>query len=248
MKATDESNVMILEFATSSNSRPTTRAAWADPPVLPKRHRDPVVLAFPSNAVRHDTRPGEGPDEPPPKHPAKIGRSGRTTKGRTRQVVTIQFPQRGNTMENEIRTGTILIEDDELLPETLRCQTQPYSRVWRLVHGMDRDALGRQVEQAGWTFFYTEGAISATAVGLDSEKTLHRTIGRIIAKLKWDKFNCLEVTRVAEKRMFGFSKITVVACWRLLGPSLASTPELSLPSASLFRRRSVAVEEQRWAA
>lgn len=151
-------------------------------------------------------------------------------------------------MQNEIRTGTILIEDDALLPETLRSQTRPYSRVWRLVHGMDRDTLGRQIEQAGWTFFYTEGAITATAIGLDSEKTLHRTIGRVIAKLKWDKFNCLEVTRVVEKRMFGFSKVTVVACWRLLGPSLASTPELSLPSARLFRRRPVAVEQERWAA
>jgi hypothetical protein len=246
MKATGESNAMILKFSAPSNPRPITPVTRADSPVPPKHHHDPVVLTFPSHAVRHAS--GKGPDEPPPKHPAKMGRSNHATKGRTRQVVTIQFPQRGNTMENEIRTGTILIEDDELLPESLRCQTRPYSRIWRLVHGMDRDSLGRHIEQAGWTFFYTEGAITATAVGLDSEKTLHRTINRVIGKLKWDKFNCLEITRVVEKRMFGFSKVTVVACWRLLGPSLASTPELSLPSASLFRRRPVAMEEQRWAA
>ena len=248
MIAVDESSVMTLELVPSNDSRPTTPATWADRPAPPKRHHDSVVLTFPSGAVRQTARRGKGPDEPPPKQPAKVQRSNYSTQGPTRPVVTIQFPKKGDTMENEIRTGTILIEDDALLPESLRSQTQPYSRVWRLVHGMDRDALGRQIEQAGWTFFYTEGAITASAVGLDSERTLHRTIGRVIAKLKWDKFNCLEVTRVVEKRMFGFSKVTVVACWRLLGPSLASTPELSLPSASLFRRRSAVVEQERWAA
>lgn len=247
MIATDEisATATILEFPSSTDSRSSARARWGNPAIPPRRHPDPVVLAFPARRAIGSSR---GPDEPPPKHPAKLKRSNHEMKEPTPQVVTIQFPHKGDTMENEIRTGTILIEDDALLPETLRSQTRPYSRVWRLVHGMDRDSLGRQIEQAGWTFFYTEGAITATAIGLDSEKTLHRTIGRVIAKLKWDKFNCLEVTRVVEKRMFGFSKVTVVACWRLLGPSLASTPELSLPSAALFRRRPVAVEQERWAA
>ncbi len=151
-------------------------------------------------------------------------------------------------MENQITTGTILIEDDELLPESLRCQTQPYSRVWRLVKDLDQHTLGQQIEQAGWTFFYTEGEITATALGFNGEKTLRRTINRVISKLKWDKFNCLEITRVTEQRLFGLSKVTVVACWRLLGPSLASTPELSIPSARLLHRRPVTAQESRWAA
>ena len=151
-------------------------------------------------------------------------------------------------MENEITMGTILIEEDELLPESLRRQSQPYSRVWRLVKGLDQSTLGRKIEQAGWTFFYTGGEITATGVGFSGEKTLRRTINRVIGKLKWDKFNSLEITRVDEKRVLGFSVVTVVACWRLLGPSLQTTPEMSVPSARLFQRRPLTTQESAWAA
>jgi hypothetical protein len=151
-------------------------------------------------------------------------------------------------MENEITMGTILIEEDELLPESLRRQSQPYSRVWRLVKGLDQGTLGRKIEQAGWTFFYTGGEVTATGVGFRGEKTLRRTINRVIGKLKWDKFNSLEITRVVEKRVLGFSMVTVVACWRLLGPSLQMTPEMSVPSARLFQRRQLSTQESALAA
>lgn len=246
MKVEARSDTMILKFEAPHDPRPAPHAVLADVCVGPRRRNNPTVLAFPAVASQVGSLTPEGPDEPPPRDPSKGRRKRFTSKPSTELM--IKFPKREKTMKNEITTGTILIEDNELLPESVRCQSKPYSRVWRMVKGLDQRALGQQMEQAGWTFFYTEGEITATALGINGEKTLRRTINRVISKLKWDKFNCLEITRVAEQRLFGVSKVTVVACWRLLGPSLASTPELSLPSARLLHRRPVMVQESRWAA
>jgi len=152
-------------------------------------------------------------------------------------------------MTEEIRKGAVLIEEDELLPETLKRQSQSYSRVWRLVQDSDPHALGRRIEQSGWTFFLTEGEVRKTWFGRSADKTMRAALNRIIHKLKWDKFNCLEITRVEERRFLGFSMVSITACWRLLGPSLAMTPEMSLPSARLLQRRPAFVgQESTWAA
>lgn len=152
-------------------------------------------------------------------------------------------------MENELDTGAILIEEDELLPEALRRQSRPYSKVWRVVKNSDPHSFGRGIEQTGWTFFYTEGEIRATGIGFGGESTIRRTVNHLIGKLKWDKFNCLEIKRVEVKSVFGLSMVKLTACWRLLGPSLAMTPEMSLPSARLLQKRQAFVtQESSWAA
>ncbi len=151
-------------------------------------------------------------------------------------------------MQSEIRMATILIEEDELLPKSLRHQSEPYSTGWRRVQGLDRHTLSNEIEQAGWTFFYEEGEITAHGVGFGPERALRGAMDGVTAKLKWDRFNCLEITRVAETRCLGLCWVTVVARWRLLGPSLALTPEMSVPSARLLQRRSHPFHEPGWAA
>lgn len=152
-------------------------------------------------------------------------------------------------MENELKKGAILVEEDELLPDALRRQSRPYSKVWRVVKDSDPQAFGRGIENTGWTFFYTEGEVRATGIGFGPENTVRRTVNHLIAKLKWDKFNCLEVKRLEVKRVFGVSMVRLTACWRLLGPSLAMTPEMSLPSARLLQKRQAFVtQESSWAA
>ena len=152
-------------------------------------------------------------------------------------------------MTDEIRKGAVLIEEDELLPESLKRQSRSYSKVWRLVKDSDPKLLGDRIEQSGWTFFMTEGEVRKTWFGRSGDKTMRAALNRIINKLKWDKFNCLEITRVEERRFLGFSMVSITACWRLLGPSLTMTPEMSLPSARMLQRRQDFVfQESTWAA
>ncbi len=114
-------------------------------------------------------------------------------------------------MADKIKMGTILIEEGALLPESLRLETEPYSNGWRLVKNLDGYGLDRKIREAGWTFFYMAGEVHATAVGSDLEKTTRRAVNKVIAYMKSDRLNCLEITQVAAKRFLGLPYLTVSA-------------------------------------
>ena len=114
-------------------------------------------------------------------------------------------------MADKIKTGTILIEEGALLPESLQFESDPYSDGWRSVNNLDGCGLGRKIREAGWTFFYMAGEIKASVFGFDREKALRRAVNRVLANLKSEKFNCLEITRVAAKRFLGLPYVTVSA-------------------------------------
>ena len=114
-------------------------------------------------------------------------------------------------MADKIKTGTILIEEDALLPESLRFESEPYSKGWRLVQNLEGYGLDREVRKAGWTFFYMAGEVNATVVGSDLEKTTRRAVNKVIAYMKSDRLNCLEIAQVAAKRFLGLPYVTVSA-------------------------------------
>ncbi len=114
-------------------------------------------------------------------------------------------------MAEKINTGTILIQEGALLPESLRFESEPYANGWRLVKALDGYGLDRKIRAAGWTFFYMAGEVQATAVGSDLEKTTRRAVKKAIACMKSDRFNCLEISQVAVKRFLGLPYVTVSA-------------------------------------
>jgi hypothetical protein len=117
-------------------------------------------------------------------------------------------------MPDTIKTGTILIKEGTLLPETLRFESEPYAPGWRLVQNLDRYELGRKIHEAGWTFFWLAGEIGATVFGFDEQKTLRRAVEQILANLESAEFNSLEIMRVASeasKRFLGVRYVTVSA-------------------------------------
>lgn len=123
-------------------------------------------------------------------------------------------------MADNIKTGSILIEEGALLPESFWLESEPYSNGWRLVKDLDAYGLDRKIREAGWTFFYMAGEVHATAVGSDLEKTRRRAIKRILAKRQSAKFNCLEITQAATKRFLGLPYVSVSAHWRHIQESL----------------------------
>src|SRR5882724_3043994 len=106
-------------------------------------------------------------------------------------------------MPDTIKTGTILIKEGTLLPESLRFESESCAPGWRLVQNLDGYELGRKIHEAGWTFFWLAGEIGATVFGFDEQKTLRRAVERILANLKSGKFNSLEITRVTSKHFLG---------------------------------------------
>ena len=126
-------------------------------------------------------------------------------------------------MPDAIETGTILIKEGTLLPEALRFESEPYAPGWRLVKNIDGYGLDRKIHEAGWTFFCLAGETKATVFGIDEEKMVRRAVRQILAKLKSEKFNSLEITRVtsvASKRFLGVRYVTVSAQSRHIQESL----------------------------
>ena len=117
-------------------------------------------------------------------------------------------------MSDTIKAGTILIKEGTLLPEAVRFESECTVPGWRLVKDLDRCGLDREIREAGWNFFWLAGEIRATVFGIDEEKMVRRTIEEILARLKSEKFNSLEITRVASeasKRFLGVRYVTVFA-------------------------------------
>ncbi len=123
-------------------------------------------------------------------------------------------------MPDTIKTGTILIKEGTLLPGALRFESEPCVPGWRLVKDLDGYGLDRKIHGAGWTFFCLAGEIGATVFGFDGQKTIRRAVERILANPKSERFNSLEITRVASKRFLGVPYASVSAQSRHIQESL----------------------------
>lgn len=109
-------------------------------------------------------------------------------------------------MVERIRTGTLLIKEGIILTESLRIESEPYSKGWRLIRDLDGGDLDRKTREAGWTLFFMAGEIRATVLGSDSEGSAGRAVRKLIMKM--NGFNCLEISQVAGSHTLGLPCVT----------------------------------------
>lgn len=114
-------------------------------------------------------------------------------------------------MTDTIGAGTLLIADGAILPAALHCESVPFATGWAHIRNLDSKGMNHIIEGAGWHFFFIAGVIEAIAFGADEKQTAARALKRIIASLKAQKFNCLEVKQVAVKRFLGIPYVKVSA-------------------------------------
>ena len=112
-------------------------------------------------------------------------------------------------MQETIKLGSILLKEGTPFPEGFQMDSASYSPGWRSVKGLDGFALDRKTHDAGWTFFYLAGEYNATVFGPEGQVTVRKAIKRILAALKSERFNSLEVTRVVFKHFIGVPYATV---------------------------------------
>lgn len=112
-------------------------------------------------------------------------------------------------MRETIKEGTVLLREGTLLPDGLAFESEPFSSDWRSVTGLDGYAMDRKTHDAGWTFFFLAGESRATAFGRAGQKTVGRAIQKILAGLKSEKSNSLEITGVVCKAFLGIPYTTV---------------------------------------
>jgi len=114
-------------------------------------------------------------------------------------------------MAQTIEIKTLLVKAGTLLPESSQLESDPYLKGWRRVKNLGSSGMDRKLCNAGWTFFYLAGELNAIAFGSNSEKTTRRAVKKVIANMTSDRFNCLEISRVAAKRFLGLPYVTVAA-------------------------------------
>ncbi len=135
------------------------------------------------------------------------------------RVVSARALPGENVMADQIKVGTIFIEEGTSVPNSLKFESEPYSNGWRSVKNLNGYGLDRKIREVGWTFFNL-AQIKASVFGFDREKGARRALDRVLAKVKSDNFNSLEISQVAAKHFLGLPYVAVSAQVRHLQESM----------------------------
>jgi hypothetical protein len=122
-------------------------------------------------------------------------------------------------MTPTVQVGTILIADRPQIAQFLRLASEPYSWKWNIVQGLDGFAMHRKIHRAGWNFFFMAAEVKVMFFGSLGTTKIQNALRRILAKVRPQSFNCLEVTGIVAKRFLGMRYTTVSAHSRHIQPS-----------------------------
>jgi hypothetical protein len=135
------------------------------------------------------------------------------------RVVAARALPSEKAIADQIKPGTVFIEEGTPLPDSLKFESEPYSDGWRLVRNLNGYGLDRKIREVGWTLFNL-AQIKASVFGFDQEKAARGALNRVLAKVKSDNFNALEISQVAASRFLGLPYVTVSAHARHLQESM----------------------------
>ena len=118
-----------------------------------------------------------------------------------------------------LQIGTILIADRPRIKQFLSLESEPYCGEWSVVQNFDGFALDRKIHAAGWNFFFMAAEVKVTFFGSIGTTRIRNAMRRILAKVRPQSFNGLEVTGIVAKRFLGMRYATVSAHSRHIQPS-----------------------------
>jgi hypothetical protein len=113
--------------------------------------------------------------------------------------------------QNGIHVGAVMMRSGTTFPESVRVEETPYSTGWEMINNAVGHDLDRMIRKADWNFFFMAGSIQANALGRQSETTTRSALKRILAKVKSSTFNCLEITELSTRTLFGIPYTHVAA-------------------------------------
>jgi hypothetical protein len=97
------------------------------------------------------------------------------------------------------------------VPHLPGLETEPCFGEWSVVKASNAFTLDRMIHAAGWNFFFMATEMKTMYFGFVSEEKLQSALKRILAKLKLQHFNGLEVTKIAARRFLGVPYVTISA-------------------------------------
>jgi hypothetical protein len=114
-------------------------------------------------------------------------------------------------MPSTVQVGTILMKDWPGIPQLVGFETEPGFGEWSMVKVPDAFTLDRKIHAAGWNFFFMAAEVKAMFFGSLGAAKLQSALKRILAKVKPQHFNGLEVTAIVARHFLGVPYVTVSA-------------------------------------
>ena len=112
-------------------------------------------------------------------------------------------------MPPSIQVGTVLINDSPLITQLFGLDSEACGADWSVVMKLDGFALDRKIHAAGWNFFFMAPEVKAMFFGAVGAKKVHNALIRILAKVKRQHFNGLEVTGIVGRHFLGVPYTTI---------------------------------------
>ncbi len=114
-------------------------------------------------------------------------------------------------MQNSIRTNTVIIQGGMLLPHDIEVQRNTYLGGCLVINSEESAALDRKLRAAGWSFLFRATEIKSTVFGAAGARTLARAVKRLLAKVKSQQFNAVQIVNIATGSFLGVPYVTVWA-------------------------------------
>ena len=111
-----------------------------------------------------------------------------------------------------LSVGALLIAQGTPLPLAWRLENESVASGWsRVANTFDRHQLEKELVTAGWTFFFMAGVITTTAFGLSKPRMLDAALARLIAAVRLQRCNCLEIDDVGMRSFLGIPYVSISA-------------------------------------
>ena len=114
-------------------------------------------------------------------------------------------------MPPTVEVGAILMKDWSRMKKLLGLESDPYSGQWTLLKALDVCALDRKIHAVGWNFFFMAAEVKVMFFGSVGAAKIQSALKRILAKVKQQHFNGLEVTAIVTRDFLGVPYVTVSA-------------------------------------
>ena len=114
-------------------------------------------------------------------------------------------------MPPTVQVGTILMKEWPGMPQHIGFESEPDLGEWSMVKAPDAFTLDRETHAAGWNFFFMAAEVKAIVFGSLSATRVRSALKRILAKVKQQHFNGLEVTAIVPRHFLGVPYVTVSA-------------------------------------
>jgi hypothetical protein len=129
-----------------------------------------------------------------------------------------------------ISPGNLFIERDAPRPLCFQIQDDAYRTGWLPVK-YDRAVieLDAELSRRGWTFFYMANVVRKTALGFDRDKGISAALKRVMASVREEGCNCLQIQAVETRSFFAIPYVSVSAHPRHIQKGMIFSPHSRPP-------------------